>query len=414
MVAKSQPLLSRPEGARRLFRGVVLLMALAIPVIVLLSGYGIYRVYQQHIVRSAEEEAVQLSKILIGEQRDLLFTDGPDGGSVLYVDPMYRDTLDRRLRQFLQAFHIVEIKVYDRQGRVLFSTDPAIIGEVDQDNPRLGRALAGTADSHLERKGSLRDLDRETRLDVDVVETYVPIRSAGQVVGSFEVYLDTSRYRKDIYSGVLASVLIVAAILLAFFGVFVAFMKGATQRLSAAQEKLHRLATVDALTGILNRGTILARAREEVSRIERRRQQKSGYALSFILLDIDHFKKINDTFGHLTGDQVLRELAERVRAAIRDYDLFGRYGGEEFLVILPDSPFSGTKVAAERIREAVGSRPFVFEGPVLQVTVSLGIATALEGEQDLSQVLQWADEGLYLAKDRGRNQVGWVTAPRSP
>lgn len=129
------------------------------------------------------------------------------------------------------------------------------------------------------------------------------------------------------------------------------------------------------------------------------------------MLDIDHFKKVNDTYGHLAGDQVLREMALRIQETVRDYDQFGRYGGEEFLLILTDATFEGAVVAAERIRQAVRTRPFMYNDTPLPVTVSLGIATSLSGEEDLGIVLQRADEGLYKAKAEGRDRAAWVEPP---
>ena len=391
-----------------LLRRLAIVASISALIIIAGSGYGIYHVYSGHIIRSAEEDAEHISRVLIDEQRDLLFTLGPDGKAKLFVDTMYRDVLDRRLRRFLHSFQIVKIKVYDAAGVVIFSTESALIGKIDADNFRLLQALQGRTDSHLENKGSFRDLADEEKLDVDVVETYVPVQVDKSVVGALEVYADVTRYRREINTTVVNSILILGGILLAVFGIAFIFVKKATGRVAEVQQQLHAMATTDALTGAFNRGTILARAREEISRIDRRRQQKDDYALSFIMLDIDHFKKVNDTYGHLTGDQVLREVVARVKPTLRDYDLFGRYGGEEFLLILPDAPFKGAVTAAERVRRAINEHPFVFEGPLLQVTVSLGVATSRPDEYDLNLVLQRADDGLYKAKSEGRDRVAWV------
>jgi diguanylate cyclase (GGDEF)-like protein len=398
-------------GAHLLLRKLVIVAYISLTIIVSGSGYGIYQVYNNHIIHNAEVDSEHISSVLLVEQRDLLFTVGLDGRPVLFVDPMYRDALDRRLRRFLQAFEIVKIKVYDADKTIIFSTETALIGKLDAKNIRLERALNGDTDSHLENKEAFRDLANEEKLDVDVVETYVPIRVDGAVVGAFEVYVDVTRYRQEIVNVVTNSVLILGAILFSVFAIAFLFVKKATQRVQDAQEQLHTLATTDALTGAYNRGTIVARAREEISRIDRRRQQQTDYSLSFIMLDIDHFKKVNDTYGHLAGDQVLREMAQRIQKTVRDYDQFGRYGGEEFLLILPDAAFSGALIAAERVREAVRAQPFMFEGTALQITVSLGVATTQPGDRDLNIVLQRADEGLYKAKADGRDRVAWIEPP---
>jgi len=231
------------------------------------------------------------------------------------------------------------------------------------------------------------------------------------VVGCFEVYTDVTRFRHEIIATVANSALILGCILVAVFGVSFLLVKAAARRVTEAQQQLHALATTDALTGAFNRGAILAHAREEISHIERRRQQKNDYTLSFILLDIDHFKRINDTYGHLVGDRVLEEMVARVRGVARGNDLIGRFGGEEFLLILPDADFEGALAAAERVRQAVGSRPFALKQETIRLTVSLGVAASRPGEQSLDGVLQRADAGLYRAKAEGRNRVAWVEPP---
>lgn len=398
-----------PKGnVQLLLKKLVAVACFSIIIIVAGTGYGIYRVYSDQVLRNAEEDAAHIAAVLLVEQEDLLFTDGTDGQPELFVYPMYVDTLDRRFRRFLKAFEIVKIKIYNADKMIIFSSEAALIGETDTENLRLERALQGSPDSHQENKEAFRDLANEEKLDVDVVESYIPIRIGNAVVGAFEIYADVSRYRKKIVSTVINSVFILGSILIGVFGVSFIFVKNASTRVREAQDKLHVLATIDVLTGAYNRGAIVDRAREEISRIERRRQQQNDYSLSFIMVDIDHFKRVNDTYGHLAGDQVLRDMALRIQETVRDYDQFGRYGGEEFLLILPDATFEGAVVAAERVRQAVSTRPFIYNDTPLPVTVSLGIATALSGEEDLDFVLQRADEGLYKAKAEGRDRAAWV------
>lgn len=395
----------RRPGMEHFLRNLILTAALSILVIIAAAGYGIYRVYQNHIIGDAQEDAVKLCEALIAQNRDLLFTAGPGGRPHFSIAPGNLELLDRRLRRDLAPFQIIKVKIYDAGGRILFSTEHRLIGEIDAENPRLRKALQGESDSHLEQKDSLRDLAEEHVLDVDVVETYVPIGVEGKVVGAFEIYRDVTSYRQDIRTAAVTSLIILGGILLLVTSTAFLFVRRSVRGMAEVQERLREMATTDALTGVFNRGTILARAREEISRFDRRREQDSTYSLSFILLDIDHFKIINDTFGHLTGDQVLREVSERIRSSLRDYDLFGRFGGEEFLVVLPDAALDGALATAERIRQATYAKPFVFKEPLINVTVSLGVATTREDERDLTKILRRADESLYLAKERGRNAV---------
>ena len=123
------------------------------------------------------------------------------------------------------------------------------------------------------------------------------------------------------------------------------------------------------------------------------------------MIDLDHFKNVNDTYGHQAGDDVLREMATRVKNCLREYDVFGRYGGEEFLVITPDTEFQGTMVIAERIRFELTKTPFISGTQKLSVTASFGVTCFHDSSEGVSTALQRADEALYQAKDEGRNRV---------
>ena len=124
------------------------------------------------------------------------------------------------------------------------------------------------------------------------------------------------------------------------------------------------------------------------------------------MADIDHFKQVNDTYGHAAGDSVLREVAARMRAALRGYDGVGRYGGEEFLTVLPECSANGAVGIAERIREEVSERPIDSNGVTIRLSLSLGVSSS-EGasESDAESLLTFADEALYRAKAQGRNRV---------
>jgi len=131
------------------------------------------------------------------------------------------------------------------------------------------------------------------------------------------------------------------------------------------------------------------------------RSRRYGTALSIVMLDIDHFKKFNDTFGHQVGDAVLEKTAELIRCPLRATDTAGRYGGEEFMLVLPNTDRPGALALAERIRSIIEATPFTESG--LTVTISAGIAT--RDQQKLADLIQAADEKLYAAKRNGRNQV---------
>lgn len=164
-------------------------------------------------------------------------------------------------------------------------------------------------------------------------------------------------------------------------------------------------ATHDALTGIWNRGAIMDRLRHELVRAAR-----EGLAVGVLLGDLDHFKNVNDTHGHLAGDEVLREASRRITSAVRSYDAVGRYGGEEFLIVLTGCEDSGDMLKqAERIRTAVGAGPVITDEAQIAVTCSMGVASSADID-GVEELLRAADAALYRAKRAGRNRVEMAQA----
>ncbi len=167
-----------------------------------------------------------------------------------------------------------------------------------------------------------------------------------------------------------------------------------------AREELRLQATHDGLTGTWNRTAILDLLHREYELAGR-----SGSTIGVIMLDVDHFKNVNDTYGHLAGDQVLIETARRMQEAVRSYDLVARYGGEEFLVVSPDCDQAQIQICAERIRSAMAEQPVLALGSRIAVTVSAGTAVLAPRLNTEKEALAAADTALYRAKTGGRNQV---------
>jgi len=182
-------------------------------------------------------------------------------------------------------------------------------------------------------------------------------------------------------------------------------------RLAIANARLHahmsEMAITDPLTGLANHGEMQARLAFECGRLQRYATLRAaGHHLSVILLDIDHFKKFNDRFGHQAGDAVLKGVAAALKGAVRSFDIAARYGGEEFAVILPETTEEAAREIAERIRRSVSMYPFASEdGKSVRVTASVGIATAPENGSTPAALIKQADAALYHSKEEGRNRV---------
>lgn len=173
------------------------------------------------------------------------------------------------------------------------------------------------------------------------------------------------------------------------------------------QEETRRLSITDGLTGLWNRREFELRTRQEFERAARFERN-----FTLILLDVDHFKEINDTWGHHAGDSVLVELAGRLASVTREIDTVARYGGDEFALLLPETGPQGAAAAAEKIREAVRATPFEFEGERLPMSVSIGAAAYPDDGTSARRLMVAADESLYRAKRGGRNRVAasWLDA----
>ncbi len=193
---------------------------------------------------------------------------------------------------------------------------------------------------------------------------------------------------------------------------FVGLIRDITERkrveaeLQAAKATAEEAATHDPLTGLWNHNRIIEILMEELARSDRQ-----GTPVSLAMVDLDHFKQVNDTYGHVVGDEVLREVADRLRLAVRAYDSVGRFGGEEFMVVLPGAEGHDAEHAAERIREEIGREAILTSAGALRITASLGLVTRVgDVVNDATALLVAADTALYDAKGSGRDRVTIASA----
>lgn len=165
-------------------------------------------------------------------------------------------------------------------------------------------------------------------------------------------------------------------------------------------QEIEHTAITDSLTEMYTRRYTLQRLEEELGRSKAR-----TFSLAFLMIDVDHFKACNDNYGHLAGDQILREIAQIIRSSIREIDIPGRFGGEEFCVVLPDTDIKGARFVAERIRSTTEGKVIKAYDATLSVTVSIGIATFPADARRRDELIDKADWSLYKAKKQGRNRV---------
>lgn len=181
--------------------------------------------------------------------------------------------------------------------------------------------------------------------------------------------------------------------------------------LERAWDTVNELAMQDVLTGLSNRRRFTPAAQRELDLSHRHRQP-----LALLILDVDHFKAINDAFGHLAGDDVLVEVGRRCQNALRTTDLLARWGGEEFIMLLPNTPLPQAQQLAERVRQAISAKPEIrIDGQVVQVTASLGAAGNVPGQlASLDELIKRADIALYQAKVAGRDRVSMSDSSHRP
>jgi diguanylate cyclase (GGDEF)-like protein len=225
--------------------------------------------------------------------------------------------------------------------------------------------------------------------------------SVGDIRGGISVNIDVEHRARElslsfglvIVLGIVSALLMLAVI---FF-----FASKMIRQIDASRARIEELIITDELTGIHNRRHLLARFEEEFDEARR-----LGTQLGCVMFDIDRFKRINDTHGHLAGDEVLLEFSAFLKKVVRTYDVVGRLGGEEFLVVLPASNYDVTWKFAERVRSEVEGMEFPFEqAKPISMTVSAGVAVLEEGDKGVLDFLNRADEAMYRAKDAGRNKV---------
>jgi len=367
---------------------VMIIAAIAVPL--MLSIY-IYPNFIQLHISNTELEAMHTGKHLTREVIEA------------YKDKIIiSEDVKARLENAREDYDIIKIKVFSSTGMTIYSTSEEDIGAVNKKEYFHNIVAKGNPFTKMVHKNTMSLEDQV--ISVDVVETYIPIFIDDKFVGAFELYYNITEYKTSLDALINRSNYIMYSLTLILIIVLLATMLRIRRDVGVRQQyesTLQKMANTDRLTGIYNRRKI-----EELLILEIDKYKRYKRDSSLFLLDIDHFKKVNDLYGHQAGDKVLKDVVDNCRKALRATDLIGRYGGEEFIVVLPELDHKMAIEVADRVRSAIECSSSTFEKDIINVTISIGIVHFSDMD-DLSDesLIKHADKNLYTAKHNGRNQV---------
>lgn len=381
------------------FRISVLTVSIAsVAILPVYSALFVYPAFTQALSDDTEEDAVCIARHLaerfIPEHSDIT----KDALTARFMD---------EAEILRKNFEIRQIKIFSPEGEIVNSTDPKDIGEINSREYFHQVVARGNNFTKIVRRDD-KSLEGHF-VSADVVETYVPIMRKNRFAGAFEIYLDITKKKARIdnlirQSHITASFIMLVLLSAVFAssaktGKYITQLRRTQEALKNANRVLESQATTDALTGISNRIKFCQALNSESSRAVR-----YGRELSLIMFDIDHFKRVNDMYGHPAGDRVLLEITELVACNVRPSDVFARWGGEEFMVLVPEIELKHAIEAAEKLRVLIESHPCDCVG---RVTCSFGV-TAFRHDETVELFIERVDKALYTAKTNGRNQVASI------
>ncbi len=375
-----------------LFQAILFLIIIVAIVMPLLHHFYIYPSFTKEVLKNTQNDAARTCSFL----KRILFKRGPENTIIL------TDGIRKELHLVIKDFSLMKIKIFSDLGEVIFSTSQKDIGKINRRSYFHEIVAKGKPFTKVVKKDTPTMENQVTTSDV--VETYIPIMRQGQFVGAFEIYYDITERKKALdklvstirYLLFSLSFLLILTISFILIRVKLIFIEHRQM-----EEKLEFFANTDTLTQLCNRRRFLEYLEKEISRFRR----YSNPAI-ILIFDIDHFKQVNDTYGHQVGDKVLRLVAQTCKDNLRVNDLIGRYGGEEFIVLLPETNKKQALLVAEKIRHAIENLQIPQQKEYLSVTISIGIAPFQDGKPISEDILiRNADKALYEAKNSGRNRA---------
>jgi diguanylate cyclase (GGDEF)-like protein len=382
----------RSRSARLSLLGRFSLMSL---VVIAALGLAIGITLKQQIEARALTRAVQVAEVIaeVGIQSRLAPEDMVGG-----LSDERLDQLDGVLQSRFSRGHLVErVKVFNRRGAIIYADDRSIIGDAEPPRGGILAALQGSTQAQLDHGTDDNGQGGRT------LEVYTPLQLEGRAKphGVLEVYVPYAPVAAEIRTDVLTLYLLL--------GVGLAVLFVALFRIvSSASRLLRHQALHDGLTDLPNRTFLYKRLRKAIATV-----QRGGPTAALLLIDLDRFKEVNDTLGHDHGDELLVEVAVRLRSAVRRHDTLARLGGDEFAVLLRDLPDRGSVAElAGRLQDAL-RRPFALRGVAVELEASIGAALCPDHGTDVHTLVQRADVAMYEAK-RGQSGISIYSAERDP
>ncbi|MFO0694736.1 MAG: diguanylate cyclase [Polyangiales bacterium] len=342
-------------------------------------------VWRGETVNRRKDGSIYVEEQTIAPVRD-------EDGKVTHFVAIKQDVTARRQAEDAARRRIRELELFDTLARL--GTEATSAAELLEQAAPLVREALGLVSVRIAPRLRTSGAQGELATVITARTMDIPLRVGDRTIALLEAVFPTDYEHREERERVLVTV--------------------AGQLATAAERarlfaELERQAQTDGLTGVYNRRGLFDRLDREVDRAKR-----YGRPLSVLLLDVDHFKKINDTHGHAVGDEVLRELGHRISAGLRRSDFVGRYGGEEFVMVLPETERNGAAELGERVRSAIAKTPFATEVGELRVTISAGVASISDASPDVDVMLKRADDALYAAKRSGRDRIYVAETERSP
>ena len=318
--------------------------------------------------------------------------------------------LDRDLRRLADGLSVAKVKIYDLNGLTVYSTDPRQIGESALAKPGYLRARDGYPSTKISYKERL-DSWEGTLAERQIVESYVPVHvyDAAPVEAVLEVYNDVTeqvaavqRAQWKILAAVLGAMAVIYCVLQLILARYQRLLHEKERERAAQEERIRHQAYHDALTGLPNRASFTEHLEEAM-----RRAKRAGWPIALLFLDLDLFKRVNDSLGHDAGDRLLRIAAERIRRSVREADMLFRMGGDEFTMLLEDvrGPEEAAMVAG-RVIDGI-AEPLQLQHHEIAVTASIGIALYPRDDVVGERLVKAADTAMYRAKELGRNRYAF-------